>query len=80
MRELSPELIKMCKENPEVVSVPEFASYKLLEIQIKKFGLENYSKELNNKLERIWMMARSYWLFPESEDINKLIDSVVKKQ
>lgn len=79
MQKLSEEFIQIYKENPELIFPAEYASYKLLEIKLKEFHAEKYCKELTIKLDKLWKLARSYWVFPEYGDVLKMIDEAYKK-
>lgn len=76
MYTLPEETKKYYIENREQLEIRKQSSMEVLEDYLKEFNLMILSKEVFERWTKIWEMAESYWIFPEEEDMKKMVNKI----
>lgn len=76
MHSLPEEIKKFYIEDREAFETRKQLSMECLEDYLKDFDMMILSKECFEKWEKVWKTAESYWIFPEEEDMKKMVNKI----
>lgn len=79
MHKITEEIKNYYIENPEALETKRVIFWEYLEERTKQFNLDHLMKEAFEKMDRLWSLSTSYWVFPDMTDLDKLLDDIYKK-
>lgn len=76
MKKLPQEMIDFYKQNPEILEHRIYLEMVNLENYLEEFNLKHLTVDAFKKWNRIWELGRSYWQFPEEDDMKKMVNQL----
>lgn len=74
MNKLPETIKKFYQEEPELLEQRIFMDMEILEEMLKEHELMSFSKQAFEEWGHVWEVAKSYWIFPDMDDLKKHVD------
>ena len=76
MHKITGSIKQFYLENPELFEERVFLEMEMLENYLDEFDLISISKDAFNRWQKMWLNAKSYWIFPDQNDMKKLVEEL----
>lgn len=79
MQKITNDVKQYYLDNPEMLEMRICTAMENLEDYLQKYERMDIAKQCFDRWEKMWANAKSYWIFPDIEDMHKLVDEEYKK-
>lgn len=66
-------------DQPDMLEARKWTFFEEIDCIVQKYNVDHLLPEIEKKFLKMWDVATSYWIFPDQEDLMKIVDDVFKE-